>query len=312
MNKAMQPHSHDIDQFSVQMLRLFDVLYTTRSVTRTGEQLILSQSTVSSSLARLRNMLCDPLFVRTLGGMQPTPYAERLIGPCRIALSAIDTLLSEQAEFDPETTHRTFRISMTDASHVTLLPRLVARVGSEAPHVLIETLRITSQTPSQLIDGGTDLVLGLLPPLEAGFFQQKLYTQDWVCLARKGHPATANGLTQDAYRQAEHLGIDSGASRRVLEQALEAAGIERRVRLGLPGFLGASAIVLHTDMIVTLPRMIGERLARGDNLDVFDCPVPVPSFDFRQYWHERCHHDAAHRWLRSICAGLFQHASEST
>jgi DNA-binding transcriptional LysR family regulator len=305
----MQPNSHDLDQCSVQMLRLFDVLYSTRSVTRAGEQLHLSQSTLSSSLARLRILLCDPLFVRTSGGMRPTSYAERLIGPCRTALNAIDSLRNEQVEFNPETATRKFRISMMDSTHITLLPRLLACVHSEAPRVLIEILPITAQTPGQLVEGFSDLVLGMLPPLEAGFFQQKLYAEDWACLARKGHPATAEGLTQDVYRHAEHLGIASGASRGVLEHAMERTGVERRIRLELPGFLGASAIASRTDMIVTLPRMIGEELGRNDDLDVFDCPIHVPSFDIKQYWHERCHHEAAHRWLRSICAELFQHAS---
>ncbi len=55
------------------LLQLFDVLYQCRSVTRAAEQLGQSQPTISIWLARLREQLNDPLFVRTPGGMAPTP-----------------------------------------------------------------------------------------------------------------------------------------------------------------------------------------------------------------------------------------------
>ena len=60
----------------LKLLQLFDVLYSTRSVTRAAEQLGQSQPTVSIWLARLRKLLNDPLFVRTPAGMQATPRAE--------------------------------------------------------------------------------------------------------------------------------------------------------------------------------------------------------------------------------------------
>ena len=57
------------------LLQLFDLLYSTRSVTRAAEQLGLAQPTVSIWLGKLREQLGDPLFVRTPSGMQPTPVA---------------------------------------------------------------------------------------------------------------------------------------------------------------------------------------------------------------------------------------------
>jgi DNA-binding transcriptional LysR family regulator len=306
----MYPDEQEYDHLNLQMLRLLDLLYSSRSVTRTAEYLNLSQPTISTWLARLRQVLGDPLFVRTPSGMQPTPHADRIIVECRIALNAIEKLLSERSDFDPATAHRVFRISMTDASHVTLLPRLLARVYAEAPAVQIETRPISAETPNMLISGGTDLVLGILPPLDVGFFQQKLYTQDWICLVRRNNPAVQAELDLDGYRAAEHLGVDSGASKRVLEHALAVAGVDRRVRLELPGFLGVPAIVSQTNLIATLPRYIGEMLGKSWSLMSLACPVPIPEFDIKQYWHERCHQDQAHHWLRGICADLFQKGVE--
>ena len=71
------------DLFDAKLLRLFDLLYHTRSVTRAAEDLGLSQPTVSIWLAKLRTQFNDPLFVRTSEGMQPTPRADALIGTVR-------------------------------------------------------------------------------------------------------------------------------------------------------------------------------------------------------------------------------------
>src|ERR1019366_9424297 len=81
-------------------------------------------------------------------------------------------------------------------------------------------------------------------------------------------------------------------------------GVERRVQLELPGFLGLAAIVSSTDLIATVPRTIGETLARMGPIKIFPCPLKVPTFTVKQYWHVRYHHDPGLRWLRGVCAQL--------
>jgi DNA-binding transcriptional LysR family regulator len=293
-------------QIDIRMLRLFDVLYETRSVTRAAEQLGWSQPTVSTWLARLRQRLHDPLFVRTASGMQPTPRADGLIGACRAVLASIDQLLDQGPQFDPATSRRVFRICMTDASHVTLLPRLLGSVQAVAPDIRLDALRIGPETPGLLLSGEADLALGLLPQLDTGFYQQRLFRQDWVCLARPGHPLVDSEDRLAGYAEAAHLSVASGASQRLLDEALSTQGISRRVRLELPGFLGLSSVLAASDLVATLPRLIGRILGETSNLAVLDCPLPVAGFEVRQHWHERFHHDPANQWLRGLCASLFQ------
>jgi len=81
--------------------------------------------------------------------------------------------------------------------------------------------------------------------------------------------------------------------------------VKRRVVLELPGFLGLSGIVSATDLIATLPRRIGETLARMAGLRMMDCPLDIPPFSIKQHWHARYHQDAANRWIRGVAATLF-------
>jgi DNA-binding transcriptional LysR family regulator len=287
------------------LLRLFDLLYATRSVTRAAEQMGQTQPTVSIWLARLRRQLHDPLFVRTATGMQPTPRADALIGTARSALEAIHRLAEEAPRFDPANATSKFRICMTDASHITLLPHLLAHVRALAPGVRLEAATIGPGTAVALQSGDADLALGLLPDLEAGFYQQTLFAQDWVCLANTGHPRLAGKLGIRQYRTEGHINIVYGTGQQLLAAALKAQRVERRVVLELPGFLGLTAIISTTDLIATLPRQIGETLAAIGGLRVHDCPVRIPGFMVKQHWHARYHTDPGNRWLRGICAQLF-------
>lgn len=289
----------------LKLLQLFDLLYDVRSVTRVAEQLGQSQPTVSIWLGHLREHLHDPLFIRTPGGMAPTPQADALIGPCREILESLRRFTAWEIAFDPATAQRRFRICMTDASHVTLLPRLLAHVRAQAPGVRLEAARIDGNTERALESGEADLAIGYVPWLGGGIYQQKLYDQDWVCLVNRHHPRIRGRLGVKQYRSEGHVAITAGTGAQLLEQALRQARIERDVVLELPGFLGLGAIVQTTDLITTLPRHIGETLAQAGDLAVHACPIPVEGFAVRQHWHARYHHEAGNRWLRGVVIRLF-------
>jgi DNA-binding transcriptional LysR family regulator len=301
-----QPDRSDVALLDTKLLVLFDRLYATGSVTRTAELLEQSQPTVSIWLSRLRQDLNDPLFVRTPKGMQPTPRADALIGTARQALEALRRLSNWAPEFDPATSQRRFGICMTDASHVTLLPDILGHMRRFAPGVRIDAAQINADTGRHLQSGEADLALGLIPDLESGFFQQTLFPQDWVCLASRNHPRIGRKLSLEAFQTEKHVVISSGTGHQLLTGAVVSQKLDRQIALELPGFLGLTAIIGTTDLIVTLPRHIGETLAGAYGLRVLTCPLSIPGFTVKQHWHARFHHDAASRWLRAVCAQLFQ------
>jgi DNA-binding transcriptional LysR family regulator len=287
------------------LLVLFDEIYRSQSMTRTAEKLGVSQPTVSIWLGKLRRQMRDPLFVRTSAGVRPTPWADALIGQVREALVLLLRLSGDVPAFDPASSHRVFRIAMTDASHITLLPHVLARVRAVAPNVGLEVVPISAGTARALEDGGADLALGTIAGLESGFHEQVLYGQDFICLVNAKHPRIGRTMTARAYREETHIGILSGASYSALHASLALQHIKRRVLLELPGFLGLATIVSSTDLVATVPRHIGETLARAGTIRVVPCPVKIAGFTVKQYWHDRYHHDPGHRWIRSLCVELF-------
>ncbi|MDR6354450.1 DNA-binding transcriptional LysR family regulator [Pseudomonas psychrotolerans] len=215
------------------LLMLFEVLYSTGSVTRAAEQLGQSQPTISLWLGKLRQQLRDPLFVRTPGGMKPTPQAEALITPCREVLESLRRLVAWEVAFDPATAQRLFRLCLSDASHITLLPRILAHLREVAPGVRLEIARIDGNTEQALEIGEADLAVGFIPWLGGGIYQQVLFPQDWVCLVSAEHPRLQDGLTAAAYAKEGHVLVSAGTGQKLLEAGLVRAEVQRRIVLEL-------------------------------------------------------------------------------
>jgi DNA-binding transcriptional LysR family regulator len=293
----------------MRLLAVFDEIYKTRSVSRAGENLGLAQTSVSLALGRLRRQFNDPLFVRTAGGMVPTPHASTLVEPLRQALELLRVATQQQVVFDPGSSSRTFHIAMTDISHLELLPLLVNKIGKAAPDVRIDVLRITPETPKLLESGEADLAVGFMPELEAGFYQQKLFDQGFACAMRRDHPRIAQRLTENLFRKERHVVITaSGTGHELVEHELARRGLERKVALSLPTLPGAGNLLANTDLIATVPERIAQMLVRIARVKALQPPFRFPTFAIKQHWHERYQHDPANRWLRSMVADLFLEA----
>lgn len=280
-------------------LHLFEAIYACRSITRAAEQLGLSQPTVSIGLGQLRKHFGNPLFVQTPEGMTPTPFASGLIGPVREAIDGLRRISTSRAEFDPASDSREFRIAMSDASHITLMPQIYAALSAQAPHCTVRAVPIRPDTGAALISGEADVAIGYLPELETGFYQRVLYDEDWICLTRQG--AVRPPLTRPDYEAADHVHITYGTGRALIEAAMRDHAVVRRIMLRLPGILGLPAILNSSDLVATLSRKIGERLAELGGLTAYPCPVAIAGFPVKVHWHARYHSDPANTWLRRLC-----------
>lgn len=290
----------------IRLLAVFDEIYKTRSVTRAAEHLDMAQTSVSLALGRLRRYFNDPLFVRTGSGMMPTPHALALVPTLRQALELLREATQQRVLFDPATSHRHFRLAMTDISHLEFLPSLMNRVVEQAPHVRVEVLRITPDTPRELEAGEADLAVGFMPELEAGFYQQTLFEQSFACVMQRNHPRIGEQLTEQQYREEKHVSITApGTGHHLVEHALNRQRIERQVALTLPTLPGVGNLLARTHLVATVPDRVAQMLVRIAQVKALPPPFELPSFSIKQHWHARFQYDPANQWLRGIVAHLF-------
>ena len=201
-----------MDTIDIRLLHVFDQIYKLRSVSDAAAALDLGQPAVSVALSKLRHQYGDQLFVRTSNGMEPTPFGEGLVRPIRNALEALDVVLGHHDAFEPATSKRNFRICMTDISQLVLLPRLWEKLRVEAPNIHIEILPLSPNLAQLLESGGADLALGFMPQLEAGFYQNVLFKQRFVCMVSANHPRIRTQLTLEQFQTEEHAVISSSGS----------------------------------------------------------------------------------------------------
>lgn len=288
-------------------LNVFVEVYRTQSVTRAAERLALPQSNASVALNNLRRYYGDRLFSRTSRGMEPTAFAQAIYPDVQEAVARLAGLSGTKAAFDAATAQRSFRISMTDISEIVVLPRLINHLQKKAPGVQIETERSSADTPRRLESGEADLAIGFLPHLESGFYQQVLFKQDFVVLAASKHPRVRGALTKAAFLAEGHISVTtSGTGHAIVDKVLARHKMERRIALRVPSFLGVARLVATTELLVIVPRRLGEAFAAQEAIRLIEPPVALPPFAVKQHWHERFHADAGNAWLRATLAGLMK------
>ena len=297
----------ELHELDLNLLVVFNHLLVERNVSRVAERLGLSQPAVSNSLAKLRRLFGDELFLRTPKGMEPTPFADQLAESVSYALGMIHSGVNQRTSFDPASAKQAFTIGMTDIGEIYFLPALMERLRREAPGVTLSTVRNTAiNLRDELEAGKVDLAIGLLPQLKAGFFQRRLFSQPYVCLMRRGHRLDKRRMSMAEFSAAEHLVvISAGTGHGKVDEVLQRSGVQRQVRLTVPHYVGVGHILQSSDLIATVPERLGDRLIEPFGLAKTPHPAKLPDVAINVFWHAKFHRAPANRWLRGVVFELF-------
>ncbi|WP_090114229.1 LysR family transcriptional regulator [Limimaricola pyoseonensis] len=299
--------------FDLNLLRVLDALLREGSTVRAGARLGMSQSAVSSALARLRSALGDELFFRHRGGLAPTRFAETLRDPLREALDGLQGILSGPGGFDPAASDARFRISGSDFFAEMLMPPLAEALSREAPLMRVHLVDLVPDSYVATLERyGADMALVPALELPNWVHSRHVFDSAFAVIARAGHPAVAAA----AVRPGEVMPVDlfcdlyhvlfspEGKTRAMGDAALARVGRERRVAMTLPVFSGVCRAVAGSDLIALIPRQLARRVAGPMGLEVYAPPMPIAPAPIVMIWHRR--HDAwpAHGWMRDRIAAL--------
>ncbi len=295
----------DID---LNLFVVFDAIYTEGNLTRAGDIIGITQPAVSNSLSRLRNMFDDPLFVRTADGMVPTPVAQNIIGSVRQALGLMRASVQESESFDPRSSDKRFRVSMTDLTQSILLPYIFKRLQKDAPSVAIDCYHVRRRDMNiELASGNLDLALDIPLTPDPRIKQAPLFSHPQVCLVRNDHPEIGDELDLDAYLNLNHIQISSrrGGLGHV-DLALGKMGKRRQIALRTQHYLAVSELVSRADLSLTVPQIFADYLVSQLPVRYLQLPFSVPKLETHLYWHESTDQDQANRWLREVILELHE------
>jgi len=304
-----------VNKLNLDLLPIVFALYDERSVSAAAKTLGMSQPAVSMALRKLRAHFNDPLFIRSVRGVEPTPRAHALVRASRPLVAQLQRDLHSEQTFDAARSTRTFSFALSDVGEMVFLPRLIERLRAEAPNGAV---RSVSMPPPQIArgleKGEIDLAVGYFPDLvQSHFFQQRLFTHRFTCLMRADHPRYAKRLSLKAFLEIEHAVVHAeGRSQELFEKLLGRKRIRRRIALHTPHFLSIPIIVSHSDLMATVPHALALYFARlaPQKFAVAAPPFEVAGFDVKQHWHRKFHRDARSQWLRRQVADLFNDATD--
>jgi DNA-binding transcriptional LysR family regulator len=283
------------------LLVVFDAIMRDRSVTRAGQRLGLSQPAMSHALTRLRHMLKDELFVRSPNGMMPTPRAEQLATPIRIALDGLQQSL-EPTQFEPAKAAATFRIAVDNYAAIVLVAPIAEYVARNAPGVTLDFRPSGTLNIPDLLDR-SELHLAIGPPrVQAERFSLRRLLQDqFVVVHRKGHPAArAREFSTETLATLPQLEISSaqfgadfaeaapGKSKPVLKPAMRAP------------FLSAAHILATSDLVSVFPLNIARHMTKSHGLALHRLSRPPKPIEAAMIWLRRLDNQPAHAWLREV------------
>lgn len=292
----------DFRTLNLNLLPALSTLLDERAVGRAAHRMGVSQSAMSHSLARLRELLDDPLLVPQGRGMALTPRAKEIAAALPAALEHLRDALTGPSDFVPRTAEATFTIATFDYFELTTLPSLLAHLAAHAPAVRLHIQRLTPASFVALREGEIDVILGgPAPAPAAGIRGLELYRDPFKVIARHDHPGVGRRLTLQAYLAYEHVLVRlEGRSEGAVDRALARHGYARRVGLSVPHFIGAPLAVARSDMLSTLAGGVASQARALLGVRMFEPPIEVPAAPITMWWPRAHDTDPARTWFREL------------
>jgi DNA-binding transcriptional LysR family regulator len=290
----------ELRRLDLTLLLVFLGLLRHRKALDVAAELGLTQSAISQSLRRLRDIFGDELFLRRPHGMEPTATALALEAPVSAAVDALRGALGAARSFEPATATGLVRVAALDAEQAVLIPPLVARLSRLAPGLTLSVLPLGRGAAMEaMAEGRADLALGYVWELPDTIFGETLYDESFLVAGRPEALPQAPHITLADYCAADHVLISPGGDLRgVVDDQLAGMGQSRRVILGLPAFLPALAAVAASGALVTLPARVARAFAPGFGLVTAEPPITVRRFPVSVFWHRRNDSDPKTTWIR--------------
>ncbi|HHM7859211.1 TPA: LysR family transcriptional regulator [Pseudomonas aeruginosa] len=283
------------------LLVSLDVLLEEANVTRAARRLAISQPALSAQLARLRQVLDDPLLVPAERGrgMRLTPRAAQLKSPLHELLTRLEDLVEAPYAFDPSTAKRDFTIALNDNAAMTIGLDLIERIRKQSyAGIRLAMLQIPRDEVLDLAARGRiDLVIGTRAFMPPGLRTHDLVDDRFQVAQRKGHPRGTAAMTLEQYCAYEHVLVSTnGSYHSGIDDFLAELGHYRHTTVSVQYYTAVPPILERTNCLATLPERF---LHRFDHMiDRFDLPFAFDPFQLQVGWHPRFDEDLGHQWLR--------------
>lgn len=280
-------------------LQILQYVHDFESFSVAAERLNLSQSTVSYSIAQLRNIFRDPLFERAGNGVVPTRHCQVIVASISGLLAEFESLTRE-ADFSPTLAQGTVVISCNHYERMIILPRFIQKIRTEAPNLRLKFMTSRTVGEQQLKRGECHLVIGLAEPKDDQIFKRKIFSDRYLYVMDPANPLARESLELEDLKEANHLVVRFAGNwqPRYLD-ILRTHGVHLNPVVELSDYGNLESCLLGSDLAACIPAQIAATLT--PTLFKVESPVFVP-FDISLFWTVRTHRSRLHNWIRQTLA----------
>jgi DNA-binding transcriptional LysR family regulator len=275
-------------------LRTFLTVLEESSVSRAAERLGVSQSAVSHTLDKLRQVFNDALFEREGRGIVATAKARSLYEPIASILGDIRSL-SYERDFDAKLAPLEFTIATNDFPLQLIFPILLK--GLLADGIYPRLRFIPSGVPSAKLSrlSRCQFLITPAPPTSKDIIREPLFQSKMMCFydaAIRNPPKTWQQFVDSKF--AEVRFSDTESSMMVLP-SIKTSDLNEPA-ITVPNFSSLAALVKGTDLITSQLGLMKQGLLH--ELDSAPLPLNTDPLTLYLVWHQRDHDDPAHQWFR--------------
>ncbi|WP_310608594.1 LysR family transcriptional regulator [Buttiauxella brennerae] len=296
----------DFRKIDLNLLIAFAVLFREQSVSMAADKLHLGQPAVSGSLARLREMFDDPLFIRSGHRMQPTARATELHTELMPLLEQLQSALFQQAQFDPACAKATVTIGMTDWVEMWLMPQLVPALREQAPGVRLNVVASDPFTDAQRLEGGDlDMAISVANQSARWMERELLTPMEFVTLWHPSQLQLDAPLSAQTYAAQQHVMVSyREASSSHIDTLLARQGMKREISYTTPHFSALPGLLSKMPSLATVPQGLCENWQQTWGLRSSPVPLEMEPLEVALLWHQRHNSDAALMWVRAFIKRL--------
>lgn len=291
----------NLASIDLNLLVAFEALLEEHSVTGAARRISLGQPAMSAALGRLRLLFGDELFVRTGKEMRPTAKAMEIAPGILSALRQIRQTVEFSQTFDPATAKQSFVIGSPDYISSVVIPPLLEFCKRAASGLDFRMIDFNKDSVGDLLEQGEiDVALGVFPDPPRQTRCKPLFEERFVGIARKNHPALANGaMDVEAFIALPHaLMTTRRDATGEIDKVLARHKLQRRIVLTIPHMLVLPFIISSSDLVASVPYHMALSFACISRLEIFELPVELDPWTVSIMWSTLTDKDYANRWLR--------------
>lgn len=285
---------------------MLDVLLEEKHITKAAKRLNITQSAMSKSFSRIKEMFDDPILDRVAGGYELTVKSARLVQPVKEVLEDIQEIINS-ISFEPKTTKRTFVISTLDYAELIVSDKFMKRLEQAAPNSKITFMSRTQYAFDHLAKGICDVVLAVKPKqCPEDIVVEELYKDRLVCIVDKEHPLANKPITLDDFLSFPHCILKTDFDEPMVDIALAAINKSRKITKESPNFVAAITSLKGTNMIISVPASAARIAKNLVDFVINDMPFEAPELTICMMWHKRNEDRPGHLWFREQLKSAFQ------